>query len=169
MFDKNRGPIGPSLCQINSSPIRCFSELSLFYSCNQSFIPPKYQLQQMKWKTEWEKKAVGILLGWSCYYMFVKFPFGTEIRLSQKNHEGWLVGVWDGNSWDPSQRFRSWSQQNPNRRCSTKLPQIGQIKQIRQIRCETKKLLLKWRWSICAEHCVTAEMILQFFFSSVEI
>ena len=25
-------------------------------------------------------------------------------------------------SWDPSQRFRSWSQQNPNRRCSTKLP-----------------------------------------------
>ena len=113
--------IDPSLCQINSSPIRCFSQLSLFHSRNQSFIPPKSQLQQMKWKTEW-KKIGGILLGWSCYYMFVKFPFGTEIRQSQQNHEGWLGGVWDGNSWDPSQRFRSWSQQNPNRRCSTKLP-----------------------------------------------
>ena len=63
----------------------------------------------------WDEVAITCLL-------LTKFPFGTEIRLSQKNHEGWLVGVWDGNSWDPSQRFRSWSQQNPNRRCSTKLP-----------------------------------------------
>ena len=28
----NRGPIAPSLCQINSSHIRCFSELSLSHS-----------------------------------------------------------------------------------------------------------------------------------------
>ena len=43
--------------------------------------------------------------------------FGTENELSQKNHEGWLVGVWDGDSWDPSQQFwdLEWSsQQNPN-------------------------------------------------------
>ena len=33
--------------------------------------------------------------------------FGTENELSQKNHEGWLVGVWDGDSWDPSHRFRT--------------------------------------------------------------
>ena len=48
----------------------------------------------------WDEVAITCLL-------LTKFPFGTEIRLSQKNHEGWLVGVWDGNSWDPSQRFRS--------------------------------------------------------------
>ena len=33
--------------------------------------------------------------------------FGTENELSQKNHEGWLVGVWDGDSWDLSHRFRT--------------------------------------------------------------
>ena len=57
----NNKPIDPSLCQIYSSLIRCFSQLSLFHSCNQSFIPPKSQLQQMKWKTEWKN-----LVGFCC-------------------------------------------------------------------------------------------------------
>ena len=46
-----------------------------------------------------------------------------------KKSRGWLVGVWDGNSWDPSQLFwdLEWSShQNPNKwnveRCSIKLP-----------------------------------------------
>ena len=43
--------------------------------------------------------------------LFVKFPFGTEMGMSQQNH----VGDWNGISWDPSQ-------QNPTRTCSTKLP-----------------------------------------------
>ena len=34
----------------------------------------------------------------------------------------WLDGVWDGDSWDLSQQFQTSSQQNPNRRCSIKLP-----------------------------------------------
>ena len=44
--------------------------------------------------------------------LFKQFHFGIEIVLSQKNLEGWMVGV-----WDPSQRFwgLEWSsQQNPN-------------------------------------------------------
>ena len=62
-------------------------------------------------------------------YLPKQFNFGIEIEWSQKILEGWLVGVWDGDSWDPSQRFRGleWSsQQNPNKwnvgRCSIKLP-----------------------------------------------
>ena len=46
------------------------------------------------------------------------FLFGTEIRTFQINPEGWMVGVWDGDSWDPSQQFwgPEWpSQQNPNK------------------------------------------------------
>ena len=61
--------------------------------------------------------------------LFKQFHFGIEIVLSQKNLEGWMVGVWDGDCWDPSQRFwgLEWSsQQNPNKwnvgRCSIKLP-----------------------------------------------
>ena len=50
------------------------------------------------------------------------FLFGTEIRVSKKNHEGWMVGGWDGHSWDPSHRFRTWSHQNPTRRFCTKQP-----------------------------------------------
>ena len=71
-----------------SSPIRCFSQLSLFDSCYQSFIPPKSQLQQMIWKTEWQTwwDFVGMKL------LFVKFPFGTEMRMSQQNHEGGWSG-----------------------------------------------------------------------------
>ena len=72
-----------------SSPIRCFSQLSLFHSCYQSFIPPKSQLQQMIWKTEWQTwwDFVGMKL------LFVKFPFGTEMRMSQQNHEGGWSGI----------------------------------------------------------------------------
>ena len=33
------------------------------------------------------------------------FPFGTENQASQKDLEGWLVEVWDGNSWDPSHQY----------------------------------------------------------------
>ena len=50
------------------------------------------------------------------------FVFGTETEASPTNSEGWLVGVWDGNSWDPSHRLQTWSHQNPTRRCCTKLP-----------------------------------------------
>ena len=38
---------------------------------------------------------------------------------------GWLVGVWDGDSWDLSQQFQTSSQHNPNRRCSIKLPNFA--------------------------------------------
>ena len=34
-----------------------------------------------------------------------KFPFGTANQLSQQNLEGWLVRVWDGDSWDRSHQF----------------------------------------------------------------
>ena len=61
--------------------------------------------------------------------LFKQFHFGIEIVLSQKNLEGWMVRVWDGDCWDPSQRFwdLEWSsQQNPTRwnirRSRTKLP-----------------------------------------------
>ena len=37
--------------------------------------------------------------------IFPKFLFGTEIRMSQINHEGWLVGVWEVDSWDQSHQF----------------------------------------------------------------
>ena len=50
------------------------------------------------------------------------FLFGTEIGKFQINPEGWLVGVWDGDSWDLSQQFQTSSRHNPNRRCSIKLP-----------------------------------------------
>ena len=66
--------------------------------------------------------------------LFKQFHFGIEIVLSQKNLEGWMVGVWDGDCWDPSQRFwgLEWSsQQNPNKwnvgRCSIKLPWLCSI------------------------------------------
>ena len=47
-----------------------------------------------------------------------KFPFGTANQLSQQNLEGWLGGVWDGNSWDHSHQYwvLKWSShQNPTR------------------------------------------------------
>ena len=37
--------------------------------------------------------------------IFPKFLFGTEIKMSEINHEGGLVGVWDGDSWDQSHQF----------------------------------------------------------------
>ena len=42
--------------------------------------------------------------------------------MCQKNREGWLVGVWDGNRWDPSHAFRISSHSHPTRRCTVILP-----------------------------------------------
>ena len=50
------------------------------------------------------------------------FLFGTEVMMCQKNREGWLVGVWDGNRWDPSHPFRISSHSHPTRRCTVILP-----------------------------------------------
>ena len=32
--------------------------------------------------------------------------FGPELMMTQKNPEGWMVGVWDGDRWDPSHPFQ---------------------------------------------------------------
>ena len=50
------------------------------------------------------------------------FLFGTEVMMCQKNREGWLVGVWDGDRWDPSHPFRISSHSHPTRRCTVILP-----------------------------------------------
>ena len=57
------------------------------------------------------------------------FLFGTEIRMIQINPEGWMVGVWDGDSWEISHPFwdPDWpSHQNPTNyntgRCSKEMP-----------------------------------------------
>ena len=80
------------------------------------------------WKST-GKVSMSKMLWWN-----KQFHFGIEIVLSQTNLEGWMVGVWDGDGWDPSQRFwgLEWSsQQNPNKwdvgRCSIKLPAGGAV------------------------------------------
>ena len=107
------------LYQIKSSITSCSCQLSLFNTCYQSSIPPKSHLSQMEWETKWQNIQTfgGILVGWNGhYFVFIKFPFWY--RRKEK------FGVWDGNSWDLSHRLRTWSHQNPTRRCSTKLPRF---------------------------------------------
>ena len=82
------------------------------------------------------KKIVGFWCDelWSgCFYVLIKFPFWYRNTNESKNLEGRMVGDWDGNSWDPSQRFWSLSQQNPTRTCSTKLPQCSTTSSSTQI------------------------------------
>ena len=50
------------------------------------------------------------------------FLFGTEVMMCQKNREGWLVGVWDGDRWDPSHPFWISSHSHTTRRCIVILP-----------------------------------------------
>ena len=54
--------------------------------------------------------------------------FGPEIMMIQKNPEGWMVGVWDGDRWDLSHPFWALSHHYPTRRCTIKLPKILSIK-----------------------------------------
>ena len=62
------------------------------------------------------------------------FLFGTEVMMCQKNREGWLVGVWDGDRWDPSHPFRISSHSHPTRRCTVILPFFGLL----AFPCETE-------------------------------
>ena len=117
----------PCLYQIKWLIISCFGQLSLSHICYQSIIPPKSHRSQMEWeiKRQTSKKNCRILWDelWSGRFeVLTKFPFWYRNMNESKNLEGWLVGDWDGNSWDPSHRFGTWSHLNPTRRCSTKLP-----------------------------------------------
>ena len=95
-----------------------------------SFIPPKSQLSQIEWKTKvtkdskhcWDSggmnfKMVPIIIS-------LNLLFGPEIMKIQKNSEGWMVGVWDGDRWDLSHPFWALSHHYPTRRCTIKLPYL---------------------------------------------
>ena len=69
-----------------------------FHKCN------KTQITKKNLNRCWD--SVGMNFGIVAIMCSHSFLFGTEIRKFQINPEGWLVGVWDGDSWDPSQRFR---------------------------------------------------------------
>ena len=57
--------------------------------------------------------------------MILNFPFRYGSNDVSKNREGWLVGVWDGDRWDPSHTFRISSHSHPTRRCTVILPDGG--------------------------------------------
>ena len=71
-----------------------------------SFIPPKSQLSQIEWKTKVTKDSKhwwdsgGMNFGMVPIIISLNLLFGPEIMMIPKNPEGWLVGVWDGDSWD---------------------------------------------------------------------
>merc|ERR1712074_230512 len=58
------------------------------------FTPPKSHLSDFD----------GMNFGTVAIICFSNFLFGTEIKMSQINHEGWLVGVgvWDGDKSKPT-------------------------------------------------------------------
>ena len=80
--------------------------------------------------TKDSKHIGGIMVGWMVAIMCsLNLLFGPEIMMIKKKPEGWLVGVWDGDSWDwshPSWDLQWSSHQNPTRqniwRCTIKLP-----------------------------------------------
>ena len=95
----------------NHTIISIHDQLSLFHTFYMSFIPPKSQLSQIEWKTKvtkdpkhwWDSggmnfKIVRIIIS-------LNLLFGPEIMMIQKNPEGWMVGVWDGDRWDLSHPF----------------------------------------------------------------
>ena len=102
------------------------------------------------------------------------FVFGTENKWSQKNCEGWLAGVWDGNSWDGSQHIwgLEWSsQQNPNwlniGRCSTKLPHHVYIfissSSLELLLRNANRLVGGWRWmETTSEECFVFQLLIPF-------
>ena len=82
-----------------------------------------------KWNGKQNDKRCKTLVGfwWDDFRMVpiiisLNLLFGPEIMMIQKNPEGWMVGVWDGDRWDLSHPFWALSHHYPTRRCTIKLP-----------------------------------------------
>ena len=71
---------------------------------------------------------------------------GGGLGRSQRNCEGWLVGVWEGLKWDWSHWFWTLSHQYPTRSHSRKMPYIfAEEKEQEQIIWKREIFFLRWK------------------------